>query len=136
MILLPDDVSFLNLYFKEEEIGATTSGWLSFLNGQGHSPGPSARIGFGTINQGARVAVPGDQIFSGSYSDSNHGPYANGTANWAIPWDYSITGNVGSWHLITTVNMTASSTSTGRCTISKDGSGSFSKELNDPTSNW
>jgi hypothetical protein len=37
---------------------------------------------------------------------------------------------------MTGVSEAASSTSTGKCSISKDGSGSFSKELSDPDSEW
>ena len=133
LYVLPDDVSFNNLFFKEEEVGATANGWLSFLNNQGHFPGGAVRIGFGNISIGARV-IGDDQIFSGKYDDVHHGAYANGNVNWPIPWKYSV--DSVSWNSITTVNQTASSTSTGRCTISKDGSGSFLAELTAISTSW
>ena len=131
----PKDVSFANLFFVEEDVGASTSGWLSFLNGIGHGSGGALSIGFGNINSGAVVVSNGDQIYSGKYRDVEHGAYAAGNLNWAIRWDYSITGTAGSWQLITTKNQTATSTSTGKCTISKGGS-SVSRELSDPDSEW
>lgn len=129
----PADVSFANLFFKEEEVGATASGWLQFLSGMGHFPGGAVRIGFGAISTGARVAGD-DHIYTGAFNSTDHGAYAPGNVNWAIPWKYSVAGVV--WNSMGTVDEPASSTSTGRCTISKDGSGSFSKELSDPTSEW
>jgi hypothetical protein len=133
LYILPADVSFANLYFREEEIGATASGWLSFLNTAGHYPGGTARIGFGNISSGARVGY-NDGIFSGKYNSSDHGVYGTGSVNWAIPWKYSVDN--ASWNSIATINQTASSTSTGKCTIGKDGSGSFSKELTEVDSEW
>jgi hypothetical protein len=138
VFILPTNVSFANLYFAEQDVGATTTGWLAFLNGQSHTPSVNGlRIGFGDINSGAKVAASGgDEIFGGKYRDVEHGAYAAGTLNWAIPWNYSISGGAGTWQTITTVNETASSTSTGKCTISKAGSGSVSKELADGDSEW
>jgi len=130
----PADVSFLNLFFREEDVGATASGWLLFLSGQTHSPGGSARIGSGNAIDGSRVLADFDEVFSGKYRAVEHGPYNTGTVNWAIPWDYSLDFSV--WHLIRMANQTASSTSTGKCTISKQGSGSFSRELGDADSSY
>lgn len=125
----PATVSFANLYFIEDDVNATGTGWLAFLNGIGHNPGSALRLGFGNASTGSRVVSGGDQIFSGKYRSAEHGAYATGSVSWAIPWKYSIDGT--SWSSITTVTQTASSTSTGKCTISKDSSGSFSKELTD-----
>jgi len=129
----PADVSFANLFFKEEEVGASANGWLAFLNTVGHSPGGAARIGFGSISTGARVAAD-DHIFSGKYNAAGQGAYAAGIASWSIPWKYSVGGVV--WSSITTANQSASSTSTGKCSISKQGSGLYSKELSDSDSEW
>jgi len=129
--VLPNDVSFYNLFFREDDVGATASGWLSFLNGQSHDPGSPQGILNGI---GGGLVNGDDQVFSGKYSDSNHGPYATGQVAWAIPWTYSV--DFITWHSIRVVDQIASSTSTGRCTISKTGSGSFSSELSDPDSEW
>lgn len=137
IFVLPNNVSFANLWFYEAEIGATANGWLSFLNTQGHGANTSALgIGFGNIGTGARVISDGDEVFSGKRGEAEHGPYATGRVNWAIPWYFSVTGGGGTWHIITTVNQTATSTSTGRCTIQKDGSVTIVTELGDPDSEW
>lgn len=130
IFIFPKDVSFANLYFKEDDVGASASGWLSFLSGVPHGAGPALLIGFGDINSGARVAASaGDRVFSGKYNSAGHGSYSAGTVNWAIPWKYGISG--GAYNLIITVNQTATSSQTGRCTITKQG-GSTASELSDP----
>lgn len=136
IFISPTDVSFNNLFFVESEVGATAGGWLAFLSNQPHNPGAPLRIGFGNSVTGARVASNGDEIFSGKYRSLEHGAYFGGTVNWAIPWNYSITGNAGTWNFMTTVNQTATSDSTGRCTISKDGSAVVTAGLGDPNSSW
>jgi hypothetical protein len=128
--ILPKDVSFLNLQFKEDEIGATATGWLTFLNGVGHSPGGSSAITSGNINTGAYVYRP-DQVRTGAYGGPGTS-YAAGNVSWEIPWNYAVEG--GAWHLFATATQAATSTSTGKATISKAGSGSFSKEANDYSS--
>ena len=125
--ILPADVSFLNLQFKEDEVEATATGWLTFLNGVGHSPGGSSAITSGNIDTGAYVFRP-DQVRTGAYG----GPgttYADGNVAWEIPWNYSIIG--GTWHHFATATQAADSNSTGRARISKAGSGVFSKEASD-----
>ncbi len=100
-----------------------------------HNAGSPARIGFGHITNGSRVVVSvGDEVFGGKYNSAGHGAYSTGSVSWAIPWKYSI--DSASWNLIRTADQTATSTSTGKCTISKQGSGSHSKELSDPDSEW
>lgn len=137
IFITPTDVSFNNLFFVESEVGATAGGWLLFLSNQPHNAGAPLRIGFGNSVTGARVATNGDEIFSGQYRSLEHGgTYFGGTLNWAIPWNYSITGNAGTWNFMTTVNQTATSDSTGRCTISKDGSVVVTAALGDPNSSW
>ncbi len=133
--VFPKDVSFFNLFFKELNVGASANGWLAFLANDGHcNPSCNAvRILNGNKQKGSRVNAD-DQIFSGAFSDANHGPYATGSVSWAIPWEYSV--NFSQWHPVQTADQTATSTSTGRCSISKRGSGSFSAEVGDPTSNW
>jgi len=120
----------------EEDIGATASGWLSFLSGAPHCD-PSClalRIGSGNINTGSRVVSNGDKIFGGKFRDIERGPYADGTVTWEIPWDYSV--NFTDWHRFLTVPQVATSTSTGRCTIKKNGSVLVTAELSDPDSEW
>lgn len=135
--LSPKDVSFAGLFFKELDIGATTSGWLTFLTGIGHDPYPGANvIGQGDIVRGCRVGAD-DQVFGGKYRSAEHGAYADGEARWAIPWKYSIDGST--WHDIgatLTANQTASSNSAGKCFISKAGSATISADLNAADSEW
>jgi hypothetical protein len=134
--VLPKDVSFRALFFKEEDVGASASGWLSnFLSNAPHC-NPSCGSFFilgGDSQVGSRVNSDGDAVFSGAFDDSQH-PYGTGTVTWSIPWKYSVDNS--NWNLIRTADQTATSTSTGRCTISKQGSGSFSKEASDPSSSW
>lgn len=80
----------------------------------------------------------GDEIFGGKYRSLEHGrTYGNGgTVNWEIPWNYSITGNAGTWSFMTMVNQTATSDSAGGCTIRKDGSVVVTAALGDPNSSW
>jgi hypothetical protein len=130
---LPADVSFGGLWFKEEEVGATSSGWLSFAQGVPHNTGAPKLIGTGT-STGSRVGAD-DEVFGGKYRSLERGAYASGTISWAIPWKYS-TNDGTTWNSIVTANETASSTSTGKCLISKQGSGSYSKELTDNDSDW
>ena len=134
----PKNVSFLNLFFLEQDANAAASGWLAFLNGIPHcDPACTAfRIGSGDINKGARVASSGDAIFSGKYRDIERGPYATGIVTWTIPWDYSISGNAGTFLNFFAFAQTATSVSSGKCTIQKDGSGTISAELSDPNSEW
>ncbi len=54
--------------------------------------------------------------------------------NWGGFSRYSV--DFDAWHLIRTANQTATSTATGRCTISKEGSVVISRELSDPDSEW
>jgi hypothetical protein len=135
--VLPNDVSFFGVAFKEDDVGAAASGWLSFLNGTGHCVNgtcPQATIFNGNSNGlGARVNAE-DQIFSGSYRSLERGPYATGTVTWPIPWKWGVTG--GTWQALVTANQTATSTSTGRCTIQKRGSNTYARELGDPTEDW
>ncbi|HXM47985.1 MAG TPA: hypothetical protein VN956_08950 [Pyrinomonadaceae bacterium] len=137
IFISPTNVSFANLYFGEENVSANGTGWLSFTSGIAHCQNGclGLRIGFGNITSGARVISDGDQIFSGKYRDTEHGSYATGNESWTIPWDYSITGNAGTWHSMTTVQQQATSTSTGKCTITKKGV-SVSRELGDLDSEW
>lgn len=131
LFVLPDNVSFFGVAFIEFEVGASASGWLSFLQNVGHSPGPQSYI----LNGAVHGRVNGDDaIFSGSYSSANHGAYATGNATWAIPWKYGVAG--GTWQSLVTANQTVTSTSTGRCTITKRGSNTYAAELLDPTSSW
>jgi hypothetical protein len=134
----PKNVSFFNLFFKEEDANAAGSGWLGFLNGISHcDPACTAfRIGSGDITKGARVVSGGDAIFGGKYRDIERGAYATGIVTWTIPWDYSISGNSGTFTNFFTVAQTATSISSGNCTIQKDGSATISAELSDPTSEW
>jgi len=134
----PKNVSFFNLFFKEEDANAAGSGWLGFLNGISHcDPACTAfRIGSGDIMKGARVVSGGDAIFSGKYRDIERGAYTTGIVTWAIPWDYSISGNAGTFTNFFTVAQTATSVSSGKCTIQKDGSATISAELSDPNSEW
>lgn len=136
--IAPKNVSFFNLFFLEEDANAAASGWLGFLNGIPHcNPACTAfRIGSGDINTGARVVTSGDAIFSGKFRDVERGPYATGIVTWTIPWDYSISGNAGTFTNFFTVAQMATSVSSGKCTIQKGGSATISAELGDPTSEW
>jgi hypothetical protein len=129
--LSPKDVSFGGLFFKELDIGASASGWLTFLNGHGHDPKPGGTvIGLGDIVLGCRVGAD-DRVFGGKYRSAEHGAYADGEVSWAIPWKYSIDGST--WHDIGTTftaNQTASSNSSGKCFINKAGSATISADLN------
>jgi hypothetical protein len=119
----PTDVSFLNIVFKEDDVGAGASGWLGFLNGVGHSPGASSVITSGF--SGSTVYFP-DQVRTGAYGGPG-ATYGAGTVSWAIPWKYAVQG--GSYHQFATATQAADSDATGRARISKAGSGIFEKAV-------
>ena len=135
IFVTPANVSFRNIFFKEEEVAASASGWLSFLNGSPHNASTQGLpISGGNSSTGGHVLSDGDQIFSGQFRSLEHGAYATGSVSWAIPWDYSVDN--GTYTRFVIVTQTATSTSTGKCTIKKDASPTFSAELSDASSNW
>jgi hypothetical protein len=128
----PTDVSFRNLFFIEKEVGATGTGWLSFLNGAGHFPNLFASpLAHCNIDHGCEAQDP-DQSFTGAFGSP--GNFGVGDVNWPIPWNYITAG--GTRVQFTTVSQHGTSSSTGRATIEKGGSGTFSREASDPTSNY
>lgn len=126
--LEPKDVSFENLYRREGTCTGTGTGYYANLNGIVHPTGSWWSISSGNSSTGCRVLVD-DEVYS-----EKGPPYSNGQFDWPIPREYKADDGVA--HAFTIANHNQVADPTGKCTIQKKGAGPFSKNANDPTSNW
>jgi hypothetical protein len=128
----PTDVSFAKLKFKELSTTAIASGYLSAFSGYPHSPYPlSVDIGDCNIVRGCRVLAD-DEVISEFIPYPNI-PFSTGDFLWPIPWEFYTTNRsysvgIGNHHII--------SNAAGDATLRKAGAGPFTKNYNDPTTNW
>jgi hypothetical protein len=126
--LLPDDVNFDAVEYREDEAQATGTGGCSFMTGQGHHPNPSSLPLSDTVipGRGTRSGIDVVQIRM-----TVTGQLSPGTVTWSIPWHYSVNG--GTERLIARINQVAQMDAAGAVTISKAGA-SVTKSRNDPSS--
>ena len=104
--ITPDTVSFQYIDTRELEVPAIGTGVYSYLNGEGHGPGPgspvSAKVvpGLGSLANTVDLAYTGDSWLGSGF----FGPYAPGYLVWNIPVQYKVRApNQGSaagaaWH--------------------------------------
>lgn len=131
--LLPRDVSFRRLRFKESDIPAMAKGWLEPMKGSSHYPKTTPTlIGSGNINTGCLVFGE-DQVWTGIRFGKN-GVYGDGEVWWEIPWNYVTTS--GMVVEFTIVKQYATSDEIGTATIEKGGAGPFKKLATEPESEW
>ena len=127
--ILPADVSFYNIEIRESAVNGIGKGYFAYDNLLPHEdtgewiPMLEAEEGYGT-KVDAKDTIQG-------WSDE-HTPYEDGTFTWPIPWLFQI--GSGSKE-IAKVNHFKTIDKTGKVTIRKN-SDTFSKELNDPSSNY
>jgi hypothetical protein len=128
--LIPRDVSFQNIQFREGTCAGTATGYLSFKNGEVHAPtADDISVGPGDSANGSRV-LGVDTVSTGQYP----GPFADGTFSWPIPWQYKV--GTSALTDFTTANHEETVDATGKATIEKKGAGPFEKELDDPSSGF
>ena len=84
--LLPDDVNFDAVEYKEE-VEATATGGCSFMEGQGHQPNTNWLPVSETViaNRGSRGGI--DEV---RVRMTITGTVPAGKATWAIPWRYRV----------------------------------------------
>jgi hypothetical protein len=114
--LLPDNVNFDAVEYREGDVEATGTGGCSFMTGQGHHPNPNPLPVSETVipGRGSRGGIDLVQIRM-----TITGTLSPGTVTWPIPWYYSVNG--GTEHRFATINQVADMDATGAVTISKAG---------------
>ena len=129
--ITPNNVSFTNLQTREGYCTATASGFYAYKNGQVHPAGGWNGVTDGNINTGCKEDYPEDEIWSGQPGP----PYSIGDFVWPIPVEYK--ADDGVVHTLTSnQNHHEQADTSGKCTISKYGTGPFSKNASDPSSSW
>ena len=83
--LLPTDVSFKNIQFREGTVPAVATGWLAHWNNQVHATGVAVSVSQGNSTTGCQV-LGQDQVYSGRKAP----PFGNGTFHWPIPWEHRV----------------------------------------------
>ena len=141
--ILPANVSFEMILVKEDEQNCTSaSGYLAGFFGKPHNASVgSASVGPGDASKGCKVllAAGGDKIYASIHPAPM--PYTSGYAVWPIPWDWSVTGDPGTWvNFATAIQwIYAPGDAGGTATIAKQGSPQVSAQVNDASStppNW
>ncbi|MDH4449551.1 MAG: hypothetical protein QE265_03030 [Rhodoferax sp.] len=120
--LLPSNVSYAGVLFREGAAIATATNWLYRWNNLPHPVGQVHTV------TGSVVDCV-DSVDSGSQPP----PYGIGEFNWPIPWEASIDNGL-TWTAFVTANHHATSTGEGLATISKAGAGPYQKNAADPSS--
>jgi len=119
--LLPKDVSFTNVEFKEGPAIGQAEGWFSDKGFEG-MPHPEwamwHTVSDGDREKGSKVDL-GDADFAVFYHPDPL-PYSDGTFNWPIPWWYT-TDDGDTHHELVIMNQTATVNSDGDATIEKGG---------------
>jgi hypothetical protein len=135
--LLPSDVAFTNIYFQEgyEVSPSYGYGFYSPANNQGHDP-----TGIGVAVEDCNI-VTGCKTFKDTLYTLN---WRNWTGNWGvgqyrlpIQWKYGFNENdpIQNYVQFTTATHEQETDDVGTATISKAGSGSYSKMVADQTVN-
>jgi len=120
--LLPN-VSYSELLFREGSAPGVGTGWFSDDTGDQHPVGDPITIHNNKVNGVDTVST-----------GIKHAPYAEGTFDWPIPWEYKEGGSP--WEPFTIANHAEVSDGTGRASIEKKGAGPFTKDLDAPTSGY
>ena len=131
VFLLPKNVSFNNIFFREGEGTAKGIGWYkdNGKDGEKHTPTPEPlTIGKGNIQTGCQVNAV-DTMQGSPYV----GPYSNGTFTWPIDFEYN-SGN--DWEKFFTAIQIEVIEPSGRLSIKKIDLGFYSKEFNDPDQDY
>jgi hypothetical protein len=123
------NVSFSNIEWREESCSGTGTGFFAPSTGQIHPTGSWMGVGSGNIVTGCRVQCI-DTVESGPHG----GPYSDGTFTWPIPWQYRV--GAGGAVTFATANHYEIIDSSGKMTIQKKWGGPFTRELNDPDSDY
>jgi hypothetical protein len=129
--LLPKDVSFSNLYFQEDGGTIQAQGYYQNQNGLTHDP-----TGFGYSVNSCNIITGCEAFYDTIYTNNWTGPFSPGTLTWAIEWKYGFSASdpIQSYVLFTYGVHSTVVNSKGTATISKAGSGSFTKEVSNSTS--
>ena len=114
----PDDVSFAEVTFTEDEVGAKAVGSWTAKNGEGHSPNPSP-IGCSSVV----IAGKGTKTLAVDHCWSGYVPGLTltdwtGEMSWTIPWNWQCGSSHGA---IARVVQRVVTTKDGATTISKAG---------------
>jgi hypothetical protein len=132
--LLPKDVSFKNLEFREDTARAIGSGFFTALNNLEHPQSDWFSIGPGNSLTGCPLSVP-DSVRIGPGPVIRLGPpYRIGTFHWPIPWQYRL--GTGPAVTFTTAHQHATADANGRATIQKKGAGPVARDPGDPDSDY
>lgn len=136
----PKDVSFQWARMKEGTGTGKATGFLKAKgkDGEVHAATPTwVTIGGGDVNRGSKLGGT-DTVSTGQYGpiQDKHGNnvFTHGVFNWPIPWYYE--GPGGSERKIKTVTHHEHVHADGSADIRKAGSGTFTKQLNDPDSDY
>ena len=132
--ILPADVSFSAIQFREGTATGIGTGSFSGSNGDPHPLGGWASVGGGNVATGCPV-LGVDTVSSRTSSPSTFlglFPDWTGTFLWPIPWEYQAPG--GAVITLITASHVCIVDSAGNATISKAGAGPFSRALADPPS--
>jgi len=126
--LLPKDVSFANLEWREGSCAGAGNGFYGFMDEILHLTGDWALVNTSSgISLGCRIGA-NDTIYSGAQGP----PYAPGDFNWPIPHEYKASDGV--IHQVSIANHNQVADVVGKCTIQKEGAGPVSKNAGDDTS--
>ena len=128
--LQPTDVSFRRLSSREGWTAGIGTGYFLTFNGHPHQVGNWFPIDRCNVATGCKV-IATDYVSAGPLP----APYSDGTFTWNIPCQYRV-GTTGAAVTYTIASQRATIDSEGRMTISKNGAGPFSKNLNDPTTDY
>lgn len=129
--LSPDTVSFQNLSWEEVQAYYSANGTWACLQGLGHNPGGQTTVGTDVIGYGSQVNAT-DTAYSGNCSGVSQ--FQNSTETVNIPTQYMLTSG-SSWYQIGTVAQTATDTTAGALSMTKDHSNG-STTVNSASSNY
>ena len=114
----PDTVSFENIWFDEADAYYSATGvWYPCFNGHDHEPGPIA------IKVGSEVPGYGSELSGGAQDTEDTGActgnqLVNSSESVNIPTQWSAYGS--GWNLINVVTQSATGTTAGAASITKD----------------
>jgi hypothetical protein len=130
--MLPTDVSFNGIQWREGTGTTVASGTLSGLDGNVHPFGSWMTIANGNIATGCQVNTV-DSVSTSTSSPSGFGPFTDwtGLQVWPIQWEYQAPG--GAVQPLVIAFHICSIDSAGKATISKAGAGPFSRVVADGT---
>jgi hypothetical protein len=130
--ITPTTVSFTNLETRETTCTATATGYYSYKNGEQHPLGSWLPVDDGKDTPESGCCLWEDEIWSG---DDGPTSYSIGVYVWSIPVQYRASD--GAVHTLTAdQNHRLDADAQGKCTISKNGAGPFSKNASEGNSSW